>query len=98
MGDEGVVLSASSDGTARIWRAGEDGVLTSAAVLTEHTAEVNHRTEIAANGAATVLFCFCLEACAEATAGLVLAGMAKGKSCMPGPQSVAFCNYFVCVT
>mmetsp|Transcript_11912 Transcript_11912/g.35648 ORF Transcript_11912/g.35648 Transcript_11912/m.35648 type:complete len:519 (-) Transcript_11912:687-2243(-) len=40
MGDEGVVLSASSDGTARIWRAGEDGVLTSAAVLTEHTAEV----------------------------------------------------------
>ncbi len=40
LGDEGVVLSASSDGTARIWRAGEDGVLASAAVLKDHTAEV----------------------------------------------------------
>lgn len=35
-----MVLSASSDGTARIWRGDEDGALSSAAVLSDHGSEV----------------------------------------------------------
>lgn len=33
-------MSASSDGTARMWRAGEDGAMSCAAVLKDHSAEV----------------------------------------------------------
>lgn len=40
-GSQDVLISASSDHTARIWRAGEDGAMSAAAVLKTHSAEVS---------------------------------------------------------
>ena len=40
IGSQGSLLSASSDHTARLWVAGDDGAYASAAVLKTHSAEV----------------------------------------------------------
>lgn len=45
LGQEGIVVSASSDNTARLWRTSEDnGTMTCAAVLKDHSAEVTSVT------------------------------------------------------